>query len=186
MRQTRRGISVCVTTLTAMAIVLPTQTAAAAVVRHHSPGANPFFEAALTRERPHPPAAERAADSPAAPTALSTLARHRSRARCSWKRCWWTQWIGIGYYLVVKFTWSGTWRVRDQLRGISSLREAGMVLCGFLGRYGPACGAITWASVKYYSVMTNRALRHRRCLVAVRRLAGIGFPFVLRTARCAR
>jgi hypothetical protein len=186
MRQTRRGISVCVTTLTAMAIAIPTQTAAAAVVRHHSMSSNTSRGAVLTRERPHPPAGQRSADPPAGRTPLPTLARHRSRARCNWKRCWWTQRIGIGYYLVVKFTWSGTWRVRDQLRRISSLREAGMVLCGFLGRHGPACGAITWASVKYWTVMTNRALSHRRCLVGVRRLAGIGFPFALRTARCAR
>jgi hypothetical protein len=185
MRPTRRSISVCVTTLTAMAVVIPAQTAEAAVARH-SPTSALSEQRVLARRQAPQLGGDRDARRPPSKEALQAFGHRRPRARCNWKRCWWTQRIAIGYYLVVKFTWSGTWRVRKQLDAITSLSAAASILCSFLGRYGPACGAITWGSVKYYNVMTNRALRHRRCLVAVKRIAGIGVPFLLRTVRCAR
>jgi hypothetical protein len=107
----------------------------------------------------------------------------RRRVHCNWARCWWRQWIGPGYYLVGKYTWTGTWYVKRRLESANSVTDVMGLMCGYVS---PSCGVLTWATVRYFRAMANRAIRHRRCLVQVNKLIGVGPPLFLRTARCDR
>jgi hypothetical protein len=107
----------------------------------------------------------------------------RRRYHCNRLRCWWTQWIGPGHYVVVKYTWTGTWYLKRKTESANAGFEASQILCSFIS---PWCGAFTWAIWTYWKAMLNRAIENRRCLVTLSKTFGIGLPAVLRTARCSR
>jgi hypothetical protein len=107
----------------------------------------------------------------------------RRRVHCNWARCWWQQWIGLGYYLVGKYTWTGTWYVKRRMESANDVTDVMGLMCGYAS---PSCSVLTWATVRYFRAMANRAIRHRRCLVQVNKLIGVGPPLFLRTARCNR
>jgi hypothetical protein len=110
----------------------------------------------------------------------------RRRVHCNWARCWWRQWIGPGYYVVGKFTWTGTWYMKNTVGNANTLAQAASVICGLIPGSRGICAALTWAIYNYFLAMTNRAIKQKRCLVQVNKLLGAGPPFFLRTAKCAR
>jgi hypothetical protein len=56
-------------------------------------------------------------------TGAAPTSAERRRVRCNWARCWWKQWIGPGYYLVAKYTWSGTWYVKRRLESANDVTD---------------------------------------------------------------
>lgn len=110
----------------------------------------------------------------------------RRKYHCNWARCWWNQRIGVGYFTVVKFTWTGTWYLKNRLDKVDTAAGAASIICAFLPGGSRVCAAMTWALATYIKAMVNRAIKHRRCFVYVYKIAGVGPPFFLRTAKCSR
>lgn len=175
-------LALALTALLAATIAVPAETAAAASSPQRRPAA-----ATITTPPPTIPTEVQIEQGMAqfdrelageAPTPAE-----RRRVHCNWARCWWTQWIGPGYYIVGKYTWSGTWYLKRRLESANDPADLMGLLCGYIS---PSCSVLTWATIRYYRAMTNRAIHHRRCLVQVSKLIGAGPPMFLRTARCDR
>lgn len=175
-------LAVALTALLAATIAVPAESASAASSTAHRPAV-----ATITAPPPSTPSEAQIEAGLAqfdrelageAPTPAE-----RRRVHCNWARCWWKQWIGPGYYLVGKYTWTGTWYVKRRLESANSVTDVMGLMCGYVS---PSCGLLTWATVRYFRAMANRAIRHRRCLVQVNKLIGVGPPLFLRTAHCDR
>jgi hypothetical protein len=104
----------------------------------------------------------------------------------------WNGWYGPTNYRHVRYTWTGTWRVKRIWDSNGSARATAAAFCGFLSRWYPAATVCMITVLAHYWMLeaaVNRAIQTRRCLITLTKRYGllVSAPsFLAGTVRCVR
>lgn len=183
MRLIQRLAIVAVTLLTTLAVAIPAQTAEAV----GRPVPTPPTPPQVVAVQPMP-------ESALEPNAASELQRIRFIRRNHLLDVY-DQRIYFAKYRVYRFTWTGTWRLKNNWDRSGDERAFISSVCSLLWKFpvaGASCG-IGIAGVYYLlGKLINRAIRHKKCVVLARKHRTIFGPGAAQpvvwagTARCWR
>jgi hypothetical protein len=104
----------------------------------------------------------------------------------------WNGWYGPANYRFVRYTWTGTWRIKNIWDSHGGARATAAAFCGFLSRWyplGTICSILVLAHYWMIESTLNRAIRQRRCFTTLSKRWGLLATtpqFLTATMRCDR
>jgi hypothetical protein len=89
----------------------------------------------------------------------------------------WDRWIGPARYRETRFTWSGTWALKNSWDDSSGGRNFVASLCGWVALANGVAGAVcgTWMATTYWEWGSNinRAIRNKQCVAYAHKKYGL-------------